>query len=228
LPRIDSILFTKDTPIKLHSLHLFKVGTWILLLFGLAALIFLGSSGNPVAAQQSDTVTPLPTITVTVAAGMPYITVTYIEPINVRTGPSSFDYPVVGSLPVGGTAAAIGRSPAGEWIEIEFPPAPRGTAWVYAANVSVLPANALLPVVEIPPTPAPFATNTLNPTFVAAFVIVPTSTRMPTFTPPPPLAIPTYQNEVQVSSGRTLTAGLMAGLALIGIIGIVVTSFRRR
>jgi hypothetical protein len=228
LPWIDSILFTKDTPIKLRNLHLFKVGTWIFFIFGLATIIFLGSTGNPVAAQQSDTATPLPTITVTVAAGMPYITVIYIEPINVRTGPSSFDYPVVGILPVGGTAAAVGRSPAGEWIEIEFPEAPRGTAWVYAANVSVSPPNTLLPVVEIPPTPVPFATNTLNPTFVAAFVIVPTSTRLPTFTAPPPLAIPTYQNAVSVSSGRGGTAWLMASLGLIGILGIAITSFRRR
>ena len=212
----------------MRNLHLFKVGTWIFLIFGLATIIFLESYGNPVAAQQSATVTPLPTVTVTVAAGMPYITVTYIEPINVRTGPSSFDYPVVGNLPVGGTAAAIGRSPAGEWIEIEFPPAPRGTAWVYAANVTVSPPNTLLPVVEIPPTPAPFATNTLNPTFVAAFVIVPTPTRLPTFTPPPPLAIPTYQNDIPVASGRTGTAWLMAALALIGLLGIVISSFRRR
>jgi hypothetical protein len=228
LPWIDSILSTKDTPIKLRNLHLFNVGTWIFLIFGFAALIFLGSSGNPVAAQQSDTVTSPPTATVTVAAGMPYITVTYIEPINVRTGPSSFDYPVVGSLPVGGMAAALGRSPAGEWIEIKFPAAPRGTAWVYSANVSVSPPNALLPVVEIPPTPVPFATNTLNPTFVAAFVIIPTSTRLPTYTPPPPLAIPTYENEIPVSSSRAGTAWLMAGLALIGIIGIVISSFRHR
>jgi len=167
-------------------------------------------------------------MTATVATGMPYITVTYIEPINVRTGPSSFDYPVVGSLPVGGTAAAVGRSPAGEWIEIEFPEAPRGTAWVYAANVTVAPPNALLPVVEPPPTPAPLETDTLNPTFVAAFPIIPTSTRLPTFTPPPPLAIPTYVNNVPVSSGRPITVWLMAGLGLIGVLGIAFTSFRRR
>lgn len=212
----------------MHNLHLFKVGSWIFLIFGLTSIIFLGSSRNPAAAQQLDTVTPPPTVTATLATGMPYITVTYIEPINVRTGPSSFDYPVVGSLPVGGTAAAVGRSPAGEWIEIEFTQAPRGTAWVYAANVSVSPPNTLLPVVEPPPTPAPLQTATLNPTFVAAFVIVPTPTRLPTFTAPPPLAIPTYQNNVPVSSGRAITAWMMAGLGLIGILGIAITSFRRR
>ena len=138
------------------------------------------------------------------------------------------DYPVVGSLPVGGTAAAIGRSPAGEWVEIEFPESPRGTAWVYAANVTLSPPNALLPIVEPPPTPAPLETATLNPTFVAAFPIIPTSTHLPTFTPPPPLAIPTYGNNVPVSSGRAITAWLMVGLGLIGILGIILTSFRRR
>ena len=222
------ILFTKDTPIKLRNLCLIKVGTWIFLIFGISTIVFLGSTRNPVAAQQLDTATLSPTVTATVANGMPYITVTYIEPINVRTGPSSFDYPVIGSLPVGGTAAAVGRSPAGEWIEIEFPEAPRGTAWVYAANVTLAPPNALLPVVEPPPTPAPLETDTLNPTFVAAFAFAPTSTRLPTFTPPPPLAIPTYENDVPVSSGRVITAWLMAGLGLIGILGIAFTSFRRR
>jgi len=212
----------------LRALCLVKVGTWILLIFGFTTIVFLGLSRYPVAAQQLDTVTPSPTETVTVAAGMPYITVTYIEPINVRTGPSSFDYPVVGTLPVGGTAAAVGRSPAGEWVEIEFPQAPRGTAWVYAANVTVSPPNTLLPVVEPPPTPAPLETDTLNPTFVAAFQVAPTPTRLPTFTPPPPLAIPTYENTVPVASSRVITAWLMAGLGLIGIIGIVFTSFRRR
>jgi hypothetical protein len=228
LQRTTHIIFTKDTHIKLRLLRLVKVGTWIFLLFGIATILFFGSTRNPVAAQQLGTVAPSPTVTPTVSAGMPYITVTYIEPINVRTGPSSFDYPVVGSLPVGGTAAAIGRSPAGEWIEIEFPDAPRGTAWVYAANVSVSPPNALLPVAEPPPTPAPLATNTLNPTFVAAFPVAPTSTRLPTFTPPPPLAIPTYVNNTPVSSGRATTAWLMAGLGLIGLLGIAISSFRRR
>ena len=212
----------------MHHLFLFKVGIWIFLIFGFSTVLFFGSSRNPVAAQKLDTVAPSPTVTATVSAGMPYITVTYIEPINVRTGPSSFDYPVVGSLPVGGTAAAVGRSPAGEWVEIEFPQAPRGTAWVYAANVTLSPPNALLPVVEIPPTPAPLATNTLNPTFVAAFPIIPTPTRLPTFTPPPPLAIPTYVHDKPVTSGRAITAWLMAGLGLIGILGITLTSFRRR
>jgi hypothetical protein len=215
------ILFTKDTPDKLRHLSFYKALISIILMAGFAALLFFGSWDNYVAAQQVDTATPDGT-----AGGKPYITVTYIEPINVRSGPSSFDYPLVGSLPVGGTATALARSPAGEWIEIEFSDAPRGTAWVYAANVTLSPPGFLLPIVEPPPTPAPVETATLNPTFVAAFQIVPTMTHLPTFTAPPPLAIPTYDNPVQTSSGRTIAAWVIAGLGLIGLIGIIVTSFR--
>ncbi|MGB8214905.1 MAG: hypothetical protein WCE68_15225 [Anaerolineales bacterium] len=190
---------------------------------GLAALLFLGASGNPVAAQQPASTTPNAS-----QAGQPFITVTYIEPINVRTGPSSFDYPVVGTIPVGGTAVAVGRSPAGEWIEIVYPAAPRGTGWVYAANVTLSPPGFMLQIVEPPPTPAPLETATLNPTFVAAFPILPTSTRMPTFTAPPPLAIPTYTYPVEDSSGRVTTTWVVIAMGLIGVAGIIVSSLRRR
>ena len=201
-----------------------KAVIWIPLILGLATLLSLGLYLNPAAAQQSNTVTPSAMVGTPSSA---FITVTYIEPINVRSGPSSFDYPVVGSIPVGGTAAAIGRSPAGEWIEIVFPDAPRGSGWIYAANVS-LSAGALLPIVEPPPTPSPLMTPTLNPTFVAAFQILPTSTRLPTFTAPPSLVVPTYTNPANTASGHVLTAWVVVGLGLLGIVGMVLASFRRR
>jgi hypothetical protein len=157
----------------------------------------------------------------------PFITVTYIEPINVRTGPSSFDYPIVGQIPVGGTASAVGRSPANEWIEILFPNAPRGTAWVYAANVTLSPPGFLLPIVEPPPTPTPIEVPTLNPTFVAAFQTLPTSTRLPTFTAPPSITFPAYTNPAHSSSSRAMTMWVVVILGLIGIVGIVFTSVRR-
>jgi uncharacterized protein YraI len=203
----------------LRKLNLFtRIGIWIFLILGLASLPVLGFPRVSVAAQQNNTPTP--------NAGV-YITVTYIEPINVRSGPSSFDYPVVGSLPVGGTAPAIGRSPASEWIEIVFADAPRGNGWVYAANVS-LSTDALLPIVEPPPTPTPVTTPTLNPTFVAAFQTLPTFTRLPTFTIPPALTMPIYSNPAVASSSRAITAWAVIILGLVGILGIVLTSFRRR
>jgi hypothetical protein len=187
------------------------------------SLLFFGPSRTSVSAQQVTDSTPTETRT----PYGPFITVTYIEPVNVRAGPSSFDYPVIGSIPVGGTAPAIGRSPAGEWIQISFAGAPRGIGWVYAANVSLSP-DALLPVVEPPPTAVPVETPTVNPTFVAAFQASPTSTRMPTFTAPPPLVIPTYGNLAGISSGRIQTGWWIVGLGLIGLIGIAISSFRRR
>jgi hypothetical protein len=200
-----------------------KFGFWIILILGIAGLFSLGSSSLPVAAQEQASSTP----TLTPISAGRFITVTYIEPINVRTGPSSFDYPIVGSIPVGGTAPAIGRSPAGEWIQIIFPDAPGGTGWVYAPNVTLSP-GPFLPIVEPPPTATPLETPTLNPTFVAAFQTVVPPTRLPTFTSPPPLAIPTYRNSASASFGRLQTGWIIIGLGLIGILGMAVSSFRRR
>jgi hypothetical protein len=202
----------------------YKSKAWLFLLLGFATLLFFSSSRNPAAAQQLDSLTPTTTIDSTISNN--YITVTYPEPVNVRSGPSSFDYPIIGSLPSGGTAPAIGRSPAGEWIQIEFPSGPRGLGWVYAENVT-LSTSALLPIVEPPPTPAPLETPTLNPTYVAAFQTLPSSTRLPTFTAPPPLVVPTYPNPVNSTTNRNLTMWVIVILGLIGIIGLILTSFRR-
>ena len=219
-------LFTKDIPNKLrHSTLYNKIGFWVFLLPGFAVVLFFGAYRNPVAAQQLNSATPSASVGGTVSG--PTITVTYVEGTNVRTGPNSFDYPVVGFIQVGGTATAIGHSPAWEWIQIEFPDAPRGTGWVYAANVSLSP-GALLPIVEPPPTPAPLETPTLNPTFVAAFQTLPTTTHLPTFTAPPSLVIPTYANPANSSSGREITTWVVVVLGFIGIVGLAFTSFRRR
>ena len=202
---------------------LLKTGFRICLLLGFTNLLFARLSWASSAAKQVTEATP----TATPIPYGPFITVTYIEPINVRSGPSSFDYPVIGSIPVGGIAPAIGRSPAGEWIQINFPGGPRGVGWVYAANVSLSP-DALLPVVEPPPTAVPAEIATVNPTFVAAFQAVPTSSRMPTFTAPPLLVIPTYENLAGTASGRIQTGLVIVGLAVIGLAGIAISFFRRR
>jgi hypothetical protein len=207
----------------LNSNLIFRTGICLFLICGLAALSFSGIFQLPVAAQEVASPTPTPGL----AGGTAFITVTYIEPINVRSGPGSFDYPVVGSLPVGATAVAIGRSPAGEWIQIVFSDAPRGKGWVYAPNVSLSPGG-LLPIVEPPPTATPVVEPTLNPTFVAAFQVQPTSTRLPTFTAPPSLVFPTYTNPVQSSSSRATTVWVVLILGMVGIIGIILTSIRRR
>jgi hypothetical protein len=220
-----SLLLTKDFSQKLRYTHrYFKALAWFFLILGFVALFILDAGQKPAAARQLNSATPTSTGGSIPAA---YITVTYLEGTNVRTGPGSFDYPAIGHIPEGGTALATGRSPAGEWIQIEFPDAPYGKGWVYAANVT-LSAGALLPIVEPPPTPAPLETPTLNPTFVAAFQILPTSTRLPTFTAPPALLIPTFTNPAVTSSRRAIAAWVIIILGLTGILGMIVTLFRRR
>jgi uncharacterized protein YraI len=156
-----------------------------------------------------------------------FITVSYGEPINVRAGPSSFDYPIIGILPKDGTAPAIGRSPKGEWIQIEFPSGPKGVGWVYAPNVS-LSSESLLPVVEPPPTATPATTPTINPTYAAALAAVPTSTRKPTFTAPPPLQLSTYVNPDPTPSGGVHTGWIIVGLGAVGLLGMAISSLRRK
>jgi len=77
---------------------------------------------------------------------------------------------------------------------------------VYAANVTL---SGSLQVVEPPPTPTPLATATIDPTLQAAFEAEPTETRLPTFTPPPPLSVPTF------AQGASERGGLPFGTAIL-------------
>jgi uncharacterized protein YraI len=153
-----------------------------------------------------------------------YVTVTYSDPINVRAGPSTVNYPVIGQIPSGAVVPALGVSVAREWVQIEFPGSASGKGWVYASFVTV--TGGELPVVEAPPTPIPATTNTIDPTLAAAFEAVPTQTRLPTFTPPPPLEVPRFEDEGSIASSGVLGV-LIIGLVLIGGVGLI-TSFLLR
>lgn len=150
-------------------------------------------------------------------------TVTYPDPINVRGGPSTVHYPIVGQLSPGDVVPALGVSPGHEWVQVAFSGTPSGKAWVYAVFVAV--SGGELPVVEAPPTPTPPVTATIDPTFAAAFNIQPTQTRMPTFTPPPPLAVPEFADE---SSTRLGLGGFILGLGVIGLIGLLISYILRK
>jgi uncharacterized protein YraI len=160
-------------------------------------------------------------------AGM-YITVVTDEPqINVRMGPSSSIYPIVGTLPTGSTAPALGRSLGGDWIQIEYPGAPNNTGWVYSPLVQVSPGT--LRIVAPPPTPVPPATATTDPTLAAQFNIAPTNTRLPTFTPPPSLTVPSYTEASDANSRNSVPLGtVIIALAILGSIGFLLSLFLRR
>jgi hypothetical protein len=142
------------------------------------------------------------------------------EYINVRSGPSIF-FAKVGVLLIGQQAPAIGRSAGGDWILINYPGVAGGVAWVYAPFVNITPGT--LPIVEPPPTPTPQYTSTIDPTLAAQFIVTSVPTKLPTFTPPPPLVIPTYP-AFSESGG---IAGVPMGLVIVSllIVGIFMGLF---
>lgn len=155
-----------------------------------------------------------------------YITVTYSDPINVRGGPSTVHYPIVGRLAPGDTAPALGTSPGREWVQIAYPSAPGGVGWVYAIYVTV--TGGELRVVESPSTATPEVTATIDATLAAAFNFQPTATRLPTFTPPPPLTVPQF-TEVSTPRRSMVAPGLfVASLILLGMIGFLTSIILRK
>lgn len=170
-------------------------------------------SNPPVLAQ-------LPTIAIATVTGTPVGPMAVVQPvnesqINVRSGPGA-GYDKVGVLLLGQAVPAKGRSPKGEWVLIDYPGVPGGQAWVYAIYVKIVPA-VQLPIVEPPPTPTPAQTATIDPTLAAKFIVTDAPTRLPTYTPPPPLQIPTFTAESGPSLSSIPMAFVILGLAVLGI-----------
>jgi hypothetical protein len=143
--------------------------------------------------------------------------------IAVYAGPSSYNYDQIGILAAGERAPAIGYSQDGNWIEIVYLGVTGGKGWVYGPFVAI--STSSLPKVEAPPTAAPKTTPTLNPTFVSAFGVELEPTRLPTFTPPAPLELPSYTQAT--SSAAKVPLGLIIlVLALVGILGAIISFVR--
>lgn len=182
---------------------------------------FFSASFSTFVLAQEPTQTPAPT------TGL-FITVITDEPqINVRLGPSSTVYPVVGILLQGATAPALGRSQGGDWIQIEFPSAPDGVGWVYSPLVQVSPPGNLI-IVPPPPTPLGPATSTVDPTLAAQFVVEPTSTRLPTFTPQPSITpLATFASTSSPINDSVPLATIIIAFAILGFIGFLLSLIRR-
>jgi len=184
----------------------------ILVLILVVGLFVALNSPYPVSAQ-------IPTVdiaTVTGTAIGPYIVVRQDAEqtqINVRSGPGTF-YDKVGVLLTGQQVPAKGRSVGGEWVYIEYPGVTGSAAWVYSPLVEVFGGE--LPIVEPPPTPTPLITATIDPTLAAQFVVTNAPTRLPTYTEPAPLAIPTF-NAVENDQG---VAGIPVGMIILVIFGL--------
>ena len=186
----------------------FKAALGILMLMGLVGALILPT--QVVAYQDVSTPTGI------------FVTVTYSDPINVRSGPSTVLYPIIAQLNPGEVVPALGISPGREWIQITYP---GGTGWVYASFVSI--SGGELRIVEPPPTPTPLVTSTIDPTLAAAFNVQPTITRLPTFTAPAPLEV--INLTPSVTKPRTVAPGFFIMiLGLLGGVGLVVSFLLRR
>ncbi len=147
------------------------------------------------------------------------------DQINVRGGPG-VEYPIIGVLIAGQQIPALGRSVGGQWVLVAYPGAPDGVAWVYSPLVEIVGS---LPVVAPPPTPTPRTTPTIDPTLAAQFIVEVPPTRLPTFTPPPPLLIPTFPAEIVTTSSSRIPMGLVIiGMGVIGVFGLLISLLRGR
>lgn len=164
-----------------------------------------------------------PTPTATLSG--PYVIVTYEEEINVRAGPGTL-YPIIGKLSPGAIAPAIGLSPGRIWIQIMYPGSADGKGWVHSTLVQLVTTSDL-PIIQPPPTPTPRITATIDPTLMAAFHFEPTATRLPTFTPAPPLVIPSYAAPGTEALPNDAAGIYILGFALLGILGLAL-SIRRK
>jgi len=193
----------------------FRLSLWAVILASLLGLALMIPAAASVRAQVP--------ATPTLGGSQPFITNTYTtEPfINVRAGPSSVYYgSPIGQLAIGATVRALAITPGHDWIEISFPSGPNGMGWVYAPNVTLTGSP---PIIEPPPTFTPFAVATIDPALVATLRPKPTETRLPTFTPPAPLSVPTFA-DVQVEAPTYFPYGIVIiGLGLIGVLGLVVS-----
>jgi hypothetical protein len=200
-----------------------------LFLFGIVAgLILLGLFGpyQPVALAQQPTGS-VPTVTGTPQG--PTITVdSSLDTITVYAGPSSFDYPAIGILLANETAPALGRAKDKlDWIQIYYPGVNGSIGWVYGLYVKLSP-GALLSILDVPSTPTPVSTPTINPTLEAAFIGQQTPTRLPTFTPPPPLELPSFTDPSATTTARVPAGLLILSLGLFGFFGAVISYLRGR
>lgn len=205
-----------------------NIRLWLIAFGFLLVIILLGGVASVYASELGQI--QIPTVSVPTVTSSPvgaFVTVTRdFDQVNVRGGPGGDGaYPVVGVLIAGQQVPALGRSEGGLWIQIAYPGAPGGVAWIYTPLVEV---SGSLPIVEPPPTPTPRTTPTIDPTLAAQFIIEIPPTHLPTFTPPPPLSIPTFSADVVPATERVPMGLVIIGMGLIGMFGLLISLLRGR
>lgn len=200
----------------------------------LLAIIFLAlvlGLGSVTQAVQADASLQIPT------GSVPTVTGTSVGAIalvldneqgfaNVRSGPGTRGYDVIGILLPGVQVPALGRTPGGSWIQVVYPGAPNGVGWVFSDLVQV---QGNLPILDVPPTATPRTTPTLDPTLAAQFQVDIRPTRLPTFTPAVPPVIPTYTDSSSNLNSSGVPMGfIIIGMSALGILGLLFSFLRNR
>lgn len=196
---------------------------WCFILLVGSSFIFM----SPRFALAQQPTVAIPTVTgtlpgpmLTVKPGLPGI-----EQINVRAGPGQ-NFDTVGILVIGQWAPVVGQISSMDWIEIVYPGAPDDVGWVLAAIVDIV---GEVPVIDVPPTPTPRTTPTIDPTLAAQYIVEIPATRLPTFTPPEPLALPTFPPETPLRGRSGVPMGLVIiGLGVVGLFGALISLLRGR
>lgn len=196
--------------------------TLVILCAGGFSMFSNSAQGVAVAQQPTGSV---PTVTGT-ATGMIVRVNLDLEIVNVYSGPSSYLYPSIGVLLLGQEVPALGISEDGNWIQVYYPGVPDSVAWVYGPYVTIIKTGRL-PEIPAPSTPTPLSTPTIDPTLAAAFIDPVTPTRLPTFTPPPELVVPTFLPNLEASN-RIPVGLFIIGLGFIGAFGTLISFLRGR
>ena len=197
------------------------IGGVVLLL--LQGWLFSTGSAHPVRQIPTGSV---PTVTGTPSGATVIVLDSEQGYANLRSGPGTAGYEVVGVLTEGAQVPALGRSLGGDWYQVAYPGIPGGVGWIWKDLVEL---RGTVPIIEPPPTPTPKVTATINPTLAAQFLIDVPPTRLPTFTAPPPIVIPTFtENTGAMVSGRVPMGLVIIGLASLGIFGLLISLIRGR
>jgi uncharacterized protein YraI len=202
-----------------------KLISWSLLAGGL--LYFGWSSPMRVSVRAQQPTGSVPTVTGT-PLGLIVVVDRSLDQVRVYAGPSTNTYPPIGVMLGGATAPALGRSQDDQWIQIYYAGVPGSVAWVYAPYVSFSGAGGNLPVIAPPATPTAMSTPTIDPTLAAAFIAPETPTRLPTFTPVSPIAVPVFTDVASSGAGRLPMGLIIFSLGFIGVFGALTLFLRGR
>ena len=198
----------------------------LFLVFSLTFCLYWTGSVSALTITPSDTTSPTATSTPTFVP-TPTVAGVHVyvpERVNVRSGPGTY-YEKVGVLVAGQIAAVVGRTSFGEWIAIQYPEGTSDIRWVHSPLVLVRGMSVEeLPEVESPPTPTLQAvpiSESINPENTLP------PTRLPTYTPAPPIAQPTFATS-EFEDGSLPPIVLIGSLFALGIVSGVVAIYRQR